>query len=142
MTIFLTIISGVLIFVIGQVIQKFIIEPIYQQKQVIGNIADSLIFYANIYSNPIKSKDKRYENASKKLRELSTQLTSKTYLIPFYNSLSKLKIVKNKNVIKEVHKKLLLLSNRLYTIDGIPSPGLNNADEADKIALLLNIIIK
>jgi hypothetical protein len=41
----LTILSGILVFVIGQVIVKFIIEPLHEQAKLIGEIANSLIFF-------------------------------------------------------------------------------------------------
>lgn len=48
MEIFFTILSGTAVYVIGQIISKFIIIPIYKQKEVVGEIADSLIYYRNI----------------------------------------------------------------------------------------------
>lgn len=41
----LTIFGGVLVYVIGQVTSKFLIDPIHEQKKLIGEIGDSLIFY-------------------------------------------------------------------------------------------------
>src|SRR5687768_13838110 len=42
-----TILGGIIIFVVGQVVAKFIIEPLYEQSKLIGEIANSLIYYAN-----------------------------------------------------------------------------------------------
>jgi hypothetical protein len=44
-----TIIGGVFVYTISQVLTKFIIDPINEQKKLIGEIADTLIFYDNIY---------------------------------------------------------------------------------------------
>jgi hypothetical protein len=44
----LTIFGGILVFVIGQVVVKFIIEPLHEQAKLIGEIANSLIFFANV----------------------------------------------------------------------------------------------
>lgn len=51
--IFTTVVSGTLVFVVGQIILKFIIEPIHKQKEIIGEIADALIYYANLYTHPV-----------------------------------------------------------------------------------------
>jgi hypothetical protein len=37
-TIFATVISGVLVFVLGQILVKFVIEPVKELKQVLGEI--------------------------------------------------------------------------------------------------------
>jgi hypothetical protein len=42
-----TILGGIIVFVVGQVVTKFIIEPLYEQSKLIGEIANSLIYYAN-----------------------------------------------------------------------------------------------
>ena len=47
----LTITGGVLIFVLGQMILKFVIEPIHEFNKLKGEIAYSLVFYANVYMN-------------------------------------------------------------------------------------------
>jgi len=48
----LTVLGGVLIYIIGQIISLFFIEPIHEQKKIIGEVDDALGFYANIYCNP------------------------------------------------------------------------------------------
>lgn len=48
----LTISGSVLVLVTGQLIVRFVIDPIHDQKRHLGEIANALIFYANLYSNP------------------------------------------------------------------------------------------
>lgn len=48
LTTFLTVISGVLVLAVGQLITKLIIEPLHDQKKLIGDIANTLILYGNI----------------------------------------------------------------------------------------------
>ena len=48
----ITIISGILIFVIGDFLKSLFVEPIHILRGLIGEIADSLVYHANIYSNP------------------------------------------------------------------------------------------
>ena len=49
-TFILTVLTGLFILVIGQIIIRFIIEPIQQQDRIIGDIYYTLSYYANIYT--------------------------------------------------------------------------------------------
>ncbi|CAH2714179.1 hypothetical protein BACCIP111895_01333 [Neobacillus rhizosphaerae] len=42
---------GVLIFIVGRFIEKMIIDPIQRQKFVIGEIAEKLVIYSNVFAN-------------------------------------------------------------------------------------------
>ena len=42
----LTLLVGILVFVGGQLVGKFLIEPLHEQRKCIGAIPDALIFYA------------------------------------------------------------------------------------------------
>lgn len=42
-----TILGGIVVFVVGQIVAKFVIEPLYEQSKLIGEIANSIIYYAN-----------------------------------------------------------------------------------------------
>src|SRR5215210_1104527 len=46
----LTAASGVGIFVIGQIMQKWFIEPIQEQRKLVGDIVYSLVYHANLFS--------------------------------------------------------------------------------------------
>ncbi len=133
----LTIIGGVIIYVLGQIIEKFFIKPIFDQKQIIGEIFDSLIFYANIYANPhMDGLKNSYDEASKKFRQQSSLLLVKTNLIPGYNFFANLNITLKRDNILKAHTELVRLSNGVY---GVGNTGVQNADCADKIKKLLNI---
>ena len=43
----LTILGGIVVFASGQIFVKFIVEPLHEQSKLIGEIAESLIYYAN-----------------------------------------------------------------------------------------------
>jgi hypothetical protein len=57
MQIFLTIFSGVLVFVIGQIFLKLVIDPVHQFKRIISDISLALIQYADVW----RSKGLAYE---------------------------------------------------------------------------------
>ena len=45
--------SGVAIYVIGQLLSKFLIDPLYELKKEVGNIRFNLAFYAPVIHTPI-----------------------------------------------------------------------------------------
>jgi len=47
-TVFLTVFAGVTTYVLGQLILKFLIEPVHELKRTIGEIAHSLVEHANV----------------------------------------------------------------------------------------------
>jgi hypothetical protein len=46
----LTALAGIIVFIIGQIIVKSIIEPIQEQRRTIGDIAHALKYYKNYQS--------------------------------------------------------------------------------------------
>jgi len=143
----LTIISAVTILVIGQLIIKFIIDPIRELKRVIGEIAHALIFYADVISNPSvpsfatfeptdRKQNNKRDDAQKTLRQLSSSLMACVHSIPFYERLESVKIVVAKKDIYLVHKELMGLSNSVHT--GLPS---SNRTRRENIKRLLRLRI-
>ena len=115
LTIFLTVISGVLVFVIGQIIIKFFVEPIHEQWKVIGLVCDTLIYYAGFYAVPNHGRDdKDREEANRKTREMSTLLISRTHLVPWYNLFETLRIVKKKSKIISAARNMFGLLSDMY----------------------------
>ena len=72
---------GFVVFVLGQIAQRFFIEPIQEQRRGIGEIAHATVYYANVgrFSEP----DARLE-ASATLRKLAAQLRSTLWTVPSY----------------------------------------------------------
>lgn len=81
-TAFFTVLSGYLVFVLGQITINFFLNPIKHQKEIMGEIQDSVIYYANVFS-PMMNK-KTCDEAEMKFRKLATQLVAATRVIPFY----------------------------------------------------------
>ena len=85
---FLTVISGVLIFVIGQLFNEYWLKPIQKYKELRAKISYFLCYYGNLYTNPIKSNEDKtgeWHNGSKKMRELSAEIRSMIELKQFGN---------------------------------------------------------
>ena len=136
----LTALVGVIVFVLGQLAVKFLIEPIYEQKKLIGEIAGTIIFYSNVganvaqhYYDQIKAHDqsddpmkgividrykdilKRHWNksdeASEVLRLKATELLGKTHAIPLYRLLSFLGRVPKLDDVIVASSRLIGMSN-------------------------------
>lgn len=112
-TVLYTVLSGTLVYVLGQLISKIIINPIHEQREVVAEIADTLIYYANIFGIHVSENDEA-NKAMNKFRSLSTKLLSRTHLVPFYFILQKMRIVISLKDIDNAHKNLIGLSNSVY----------------------------
>ena len=129
--VFQTVISGVLVFVIGEIVQKFIIQPIYKHKGIIGEIDNKLKFYANIIATPGVCSKEKESKCSNELRQLSCDLESSYKQLLFK--------CKNKSAkISNSAKNLIGLSNGL---DKPGNPNFNNATLVEQIRKDLDIPI-
>lgn len=79
---------GFIVFVLGQVAQRFFIEPVQEQRKVIGEIAYAVVYYANVSAR--LSTEERKQETMQTLRRLSAQLRSTLWTIrpyPVFESL-------------------------------------------------------
>ncbi|MEH2463089.1 hypothetical protein [Nostoc sp.] len=110
----MTIISGVFVFILGQLVLKLVIEPIQEFRKTLADIAFALIEYANIYSNPGHAGNELENKASLKLRKLSSRLNAQMYLIPAYTTISKLFRLPSKDNLVEAASDIIGLSNGVF----------------------------
>ena len=110
MQIFLTVISGVLIFVIGQMIQSFILKPIHDFKIVLGDISHKVKFHLNVIANSV-AREERVLLSSGDMRDLSCQLESKYLAIPFSDFFGNMNIIPKRDNIRKAAEDLIQLSN-------------------------------
>jgi len=112
--VFATAISAVLVFVAGQIVQRFVIEPVQEQKRLIGEIAHVLLFYANRGPEGVEMGTFTAEHiheASHHLRNLAGRLRSSLFYVPFYDALALLGRVPKKYDVLEAAKLLVGWSN-------------------------------
>jgi hypothetical protein len=129
------IISGVLVFIIGEIIVRFFLNPLYKFKEIKGEIASTLLFHANNYgreiiridfkvnlqpeselqeNEKIKSPEKindELKQARKETRSVAAKLISSAESIPFYKIMAGMKIVPTKKNISSSKSNLIWLSN-------------------------------
>ncbi len=140
MQIFWTVTTGILVFVLGQLILKLFIEPIQGYRKTVSDIAHSLVEYANVYANSGVIDKSLEREASKVFRKLASDIHSHIYLLPYECISSRLfKIFPPRDVLLEVSNDLIGLSNGIAVskIDLI----IPNQKRADKIYAILGIYV-
>src|SRR3989339_892262 len=120
----LTIIGGVTIYVIGELINQFMIKPVVELKEEIGRVASCLVYYAYIYANPKTTNRESELEASHELRAKMNNVSERR-LKRYHLS---------KGNIKKASEGLIFLSNAL--LSGKP---LENYEKRKEIENLLNI---
>lgn len=132
---FLTITSAVIIFVLGQMSLKLIIEPIQELKKEIAKVLNAMVFYADKTSNPNTNSPKDIDEIGKTLRKHASNLEAKYSIIPFYKIFEILRVLPSKDNISKAKSSAIGLSNSLS-----PSKynsGIKNAKRVEKVKFFL-----
>ena len=83
-----TVLVGVFVFVAGQLIAKFVIEPVHELRKAIGETRFNLLFYAPAILTPIGRTRESADRARDALRKSSADLLIRSEAIPFYGLVS------------------------------------------------------
>jgi hypothetical protein len=152
MTVFWTVLSGVSVYVIGQIVLKFFVDPLHAQQEVIGKIIDFLIQHETHYSHPgtepnnpmIQKVGTPAEEWRQQLREtktkartLASELIVRTHAVPAYGILQRTGLVLTRADIRLAHTELRDLSLNLLNVPVIEAT--KNAKRVDKIKSALKI---
>ena len=84
----LTILGGVVVLVIGQLLSKFLIEPIHELRKVVGEVRFSLAFHGPTILTPISRTPERSDKACDALMKCSSELLVRSEVIPSYSFVS------------------------------------------------------
>jgi len=114
-----TALLAVLAFVVGQAILRFVVEPIQDQRRVIGEIAYALLFYANVYhldqfNRPDEQRRAELEEARAALRGLAGRLQASLWTVPVYDAWALIGWVRKKGDVLTATRELTGWSNSLY----------------------------
>lgn len=139
MQIFLTILTGVLVFLIGQAALKFYFEPLQEFRRTVAEIAHVLIDYANVYGNPGLGDPDEIMKVSAHLRNLSSKLYANMYLTPSYAKTARFIRFPSEESVSEAATQLIGLSNSVFA--SASDSALNNTFRANKIRKALGIYI-
>ncbi len=110
-TVFLTVLSGVLVFVVGQVFLKLVIEPVHQLKKTMAEISHTFIRYAYVIHNPDVVTPELRDEVFDKLRQLSGQLYSDMALIPLYGLFGKVFFLPGRSKVYKSATNLIAVAN-------------------------------
>ncbi len=108
---------GALVGITGAVVSNFFIWPIRRQLKVIGNIADSLEYHADVIFNPNTLPPEETEKVRRIFRNHATKLLSSTVTIPWYPICEVMRFVRKKEDIKKAKQSLIGLSNYVVIRD-------------------------
>ena len=134
-----TVFSGVAIFLAGQRLLKFFLEPMQDFYKLKGEIADSLIYYANVYLQPGQRPQQMMQEAHDTLRQNASALLAKTQIIPFYSVWAFMGLLPCRQNVFKAHKNLNGLSGGVYGGGGASSD--DNERRRTNIVQSLNLDI-
>lgn len=130
----LTIIGGVVVLVVGQMVQKGYLEPFQEMQKTIGEISSALLVYGNTCDHQVN--DELKQEASRAFRKLSGDLIGKRRVILHYRIFERLELLPSKGGIAEVAKNLIFLSNSVGCDE---YAHFDNAAERIKAVLWLDV---
>jgi hypothetical protein len=139
MTVFLTVLSGVITFVLGQLIIKLLVDPVHDFRRTVADIALALIEYANVYANPGVAGSEVEKKVSEELRRLSSRLNAQMYLIPCYRLTAKIFGLPSREKVVDAASNLIGLSNGVFR--SASDLVLVNVERSDKIRNVLGIFV-
>jgi len=132
----LTIFGGVLVYVLGQLLSKFLIEPAHELKKAIGDVRFNLAFYAPTIHTPIARDTDRSQKAYEALMKSSCDLLARVNAIPFYAAFSRRSrgFLPSKQAIVDAAVDLRALSTYVHETDAKANDSLETiAKRVDRI---------
>jgi len=130
-----TVVIGVLIFLIGQLILRVIIEPIAEQRRVIADTGDELLARANLYSNPIGGWDAARLETGDVIRKCAGRLGSRALLVPYYRVWQCMGLLRPRKSITEARTLLF----KIYNTMPDKGTGNDNHERAVRVRELLGL---
>lgn len=162
-TTFITIITGVVVFILGQLLLEFILKPLRGYRDLKSETRNKLKYYSNFITNPRdvnnfimkdsspytvlpvnkneedfnKSNNQRlfekYSNISDEIRKLSCDIEVKYY--DNFSVVRKIFIKESKQDIDNAVSSLIRISNSLFN----ESRGETNSNDIDSVRKYLNL---
>ncbi|MGH8446271.1 MAG: hypothetical protein ACREVL_13445 [Solimonas sp.] len=111
MQVFQTVVSGVLVFVLGQILLKMVIEPINKLKQTFATISHAYLIHIKAVYNPVEATDDEKKKAQDDFRLLSGQLCADIRLIPCYGLWRRIFFLPSDAKVYEAARSLIAVGN-------------------------------
>ena len=124
--VFYIILAGVIIYVLGEIIVKIVIDPVQELKRVIAEIAFKLIHYSHVFKlassqEPAEEaagdaiRREKLEEAADEYRRLASMLNAGYNLVPFYPVARLLFFLPREADIIEARNGLMEMSEQIFT---------------------------
>ena len=115
----LTITGGVMVFVLGQVVNEIVIKPVISLKKEIGKVTSCLTYYGHLFNNPTKNLFMQIDkqNASNELRRRAGELKAKSNAVP--TIILALFFLPSRKDLTFTSDNLIILSNTIFKDDYI-----------------------
>jgi hypothetical protein len=112
---FETIISGVTIFVTGQLIIKLVIEPVHALKTAFAEVSQGLLINAPFIYNPSAINDTQRNIVKERMLALSGQVRAKLMLVPAYQFWRHVFFLPKEARVHEAAQNLVAIGNWVYS---------------------------
>jgi hypothetical protein len=112
----LTVFGGAVVLVVGQIVQRFYLEPIQEQRRIIGEIAYALIYDANVVRELFA--EERVEETVARRRRLASSLRATVRTIPSYGFFARQGWVPPADNVMRASMELIGWSNSTTERDG------------------------
>lgn len=117
MTIFLTVVSGVSVFVLGQIVLEFLVKPALALRTTTGEICQTLHRHAGVICNPQHDPANAWPETSAvrdRMRDLAGEFYTRVVLIPkpFYWLLSLTRLAPTRAKTPTIHRYLVYMSSK------------------------------
>jgi len=123
--VFYIILAGVIIYVLGEIIVKIVIDPVQELKRVIADIAFKLIHYSHVFKlssaedTPDEASEKtidreKLEQAADEYRKLASMLNAGFRLVPFYALIRVLFFLPREADIIDARNELIEMSEEIF----------------------------
>lgn len=113
-----TLIGGVILLILTELIKSFVVSPVQKVREQIPTVLSRLDFHCNMLTNyfPTEPSDEEWATVKaikKDLREAATDLNSLYKMVPFKKVLSLVKFVPGSNEIGIAYSGLIYLHNSI-----------------------------
>lgn len=115
MNIFITIVAGVSVFVLGQIVLKWLIEPIQEFRRLKGEVLFHLASEHEVIHNAKAIDEDAAHQVGAVLHDLGARLHATLSLIPMYPYSRKLFLLPKAEQIRLAAERLRLISNSMYS---------------------------
>lgn len=108
--------GAVLVYVSGEILSKFYIEPLYNLRKTIGEVRFNLGFHGATIHTPIGRTKEKSDKAMEALLESSCKLIAQIHAVPLYGvtRFTTFKVLPKRNAIESAAVQLRGLSTYLH----------------------------